>query len=143
MVILLFPELDLQKEDFYQGKKRQKLVHKFVKELFPGSKTIFDYKHPKMRFRSSGRKMELDIFIPTLRIAFEYNGEQHYLPREQYGGKKELKNIQARDREKRIKCKEKKIRLIVIKYTWSGSKRALEAEIERQLGTVPWVCRST
>src|SRR5690242_4145432 len=36
-----------------------------------------DYKHPQLKY-TSGRPLELDIFVPTLSLAVEYQGEQHY-----------------------------------------------------------------
>lgn len=37
-----------------------------------------DYKHPDLRYTSTRRKMELDIFIPALALAIEYQGQQHF-----------------------------------------------------------------
>lgn len=31
-----------------------------------------------MRCTRSGRSMELDVYIPSLKLAFEYQGEQHF-----------------------------------------------------------------
>ena len=56
--------------------------------------------------------MELDIWLPELNLAFEYQGEQHYSD----------DVISRRDREKRSACKEAGIRLIEVPYTWDASK---------------------
>ena len=40
---------------------------------------MLDYKHEACKFKS-GKLMQLDVFIPTLSLAFEYQGQQHYKP---------------------------------------------------------------
>lgn len=37
-----------------------------------------DYIHKDLRYSHSRRKVEFDIFIPNLSLAFEYQGVQHY-----------------------------------------------------------------
>jgi len=58
----------------------------------------------------------IDIFIPSKKIAIEYQGIQHYEAIEFFGGEKGLKNNKKRDREKGKKCKKNNIRLIQWKY---------------------------
>lgn len=53
----------------------------------------------------------LDIFIPKLNIAIEYQGEQHFEPINFYGGIKTYNEIVKRDKEKNLLCKENNIRL--------------------------------
>ena len=60
-----------------------------------------DYKHPKM-FHSTGRHVELDVYIESLKLAFEYQGEQHYRPI--YGMGTNYEGQQRRDEEKREAC---------------------------------------
>ena len=60
-----------------------------------------DYKHPKM-FHSTGCHVELDVYIESLKLAFEYQGEQHYRPIHGMGTNYEGQQI--RDEEKREAC---------------------------------------
>jgi len=53
---------------------------------------------------SSGQKIELDIYIDEIKLAFEYQGEQHYQPLYWMQGDYEAR--QAKDREKRETCKQ-------------------------------------
>ena len=61
--------------------------------------------------------LELDIYIPTLRVAFEYQGQQHFHPIKHWGGQAALKMLQARDARKVEICKQQGINLITIDYT--------------------------
>jgi hypothetical protein len=57
--------------------------------------------------------MELDIFVPDHCLAFEYQGEAHYLNIPMYGGLKARKQI---DQAKREACVHQGITLIEIPY---------------------------
>lgn len=46
----------------------------------------------------------------------EYDGEQHFIPVELWGGEENLKNIQQRDNLKNKYCKENKIKLLRFSY---------------------------
>lgn len=54
---------------------------------------------------------ELDVYIPSLKIAFELNGIYHYKP---IHGEKVLLRIQRNDENKKVHCKNKKIELNII-----------------------------
>lgn len=60
---------------------------------------------------------ELDIYIPSLKLAFELNGIFHYEP---IYGEEKLKNIKNNDDRKFQDCLEKNIELCIIDT--SGSK---------------------
>ena len=72
--------------------------------------------------------MQLDIFIPDHKLAFEYQGEQHYV--EVYPLGAQWKHSE-RDLEKSLACKEKGITLIEIPYWWDFKKESLIATIHQ------------
>ncbi len=37
-----------------------------------------DYYHPSLVYKATNRPMQFDIFLPSLQLAFEYQGIQHY-----------------------------------------------------------------
>ena len=52
-----------------------------------------------------------DIYFPKYNVAIEYNGRQHYVEVEHFGGKLGFENTLKRDELKRQKCKERERRL--------------------------------
>lgn len=75
-------------------------------------------------------KQRLDIYIPSLKIALEYNGEQHYYPIEFFGGKKGFEETKARDIRKRQLCQENHVTVIDWKYTEKITETAVNQRIE-------------
>ena len=69
------------------------------------------YKHPKMAY-STGLPMELDIFTEDLKLAIEYQGQQHYVP--QYWAGTDFETQKRRDEEKKHACKQVNIPVLLI-----------------------------
>lgn len=86
---------------------------------------LLNYKHPEL-VHSSGWKMELDIFYPTLKIAFEFNGRQHY--QDSFRGNLHLQR--SRDTEKKVACESLNITLVSVPYWWDRSLTSLAATIK-------------
>jgi hypothetical protein len=84
-----------------------------------------DYCSEDMVFES-GRQMQLDVFLPTLFLAFEYQGRQHYHDHFNLGSHW---TYMERDNQKRSTCKERGITLIEIPYWWDLQKDSLAATI--------------
>ena len=106
-------------------KKTQTKLFEFVKEILPGHYDVeFDFKHQNMRFSYSNAAMELDIWIPKLQLAIEYQGEWHFFEHWSVRNNTEpyargtLSAVQERDEEKRIACKENGITLLEVNFTW-------------------------
>lgn len=113
---------DWKPEKFVKGKKMQKRLYRIVKKHFPDA--IFDFKHPNMRF-SSGRMMELDIWIPSINTGIEYQGECHFNPN--VFGVDSYNDTIRRDKEKKEVSKKININLLEISYKdWNGDKSYIE-----------------
>jgi hypothetical protein len=57
-----------------------------------------------------------DIFIPDLKVAIEYQGQQHYEPVEMFGGKEALEKTKEMDKRKRSLCKKNGVNIIYFRY---------------------------
>ena len=65
--------------------------------------------------KSTG-KIYVDFYIPDLNTIIEYNGIQHYVPIEHFGGKLAFNSQKKRDDYLRRYCLKNKIRLIELPY---------------------------
>ena len=99
-----------------------------LQELFPFLEIVEDFLHEKLT-RLSGSKTEIDIFIPSKNIGFEYHGEHHYMDLPSFGS---LELYKTRDEEKVRLCEENRITLIIIPYWWDNSIQHLKEIISDQ-----------
>jgi hypothetical protein len=86
-----------------------------------------DYLHEEMKFKS-GSRMQLDVFLPELGLAFEYQGQQHFF--DVYTLGQQWRYLE-RDEDKRLACKEKGITLIEVPFWWDFKKESLIATIHK------------
>ena len=88
--------------------KSEATLFALVKKEYPDA--IYQYHSRWLGLQS------LDIFIPSLGLAIEYQGEQHYRPVEVFGGEEAFKNLVARDERKAMLCRKNNVVLIYWKY---------------------------
>jgi hypothetical protein len=75
----------------------------------------------------------IDIFIPALSVAIEYQGEQHFRPVALFGGEAGLREAQLRDKRKRKLCKENGVGLVYFKHTEDLSVEQVEKRLKQFL----------
>jgi hypothetical protein len=79
---------------------------------FPKERPMF------MKNSVSGQNLELDCYCDELKIAIEYNGEQHYKYIPYFHHNKDAYyNMKYRDEMKKKLCEENGVKLIVVPYT--------------------------
>ena len=88
--------------------KGETQLWQLVKRMFPDASR--EYSPPWLW----GQR--IDVFIPSLQVALEYHGQQHYDSVKYFGGKKGFLNAKERDKRKSQACKEAGVVLIVWKY---------------------------
>eukprot|EP01114_Cavostelium_apophysatum_P005469 TRINITY_DN1649_c1_g3_i2.p1 TRINITY_DN1649_c1_g3~~TRINITY_DN1649_c1_g3_i2.p1 ORF type:complete len:946 (+),score=191.78 TRINITY_DN1649_c1_g3_i2:116-2953(+) len=125
-----FPELGWESsraKEFGEMSKGQKLVYEFLKKHI--SDLEVNYRHPNLIHKLSGANMELDLFSPSLKLAIEYQGLQHY---DQTRGQTAivLSKQQQRDTEKKDAANAKGITLVEIPYWWNETEEQLLATIK-------------
>lgn len=129
-VMCLYPDFPWEPDKFHRGLRAQRQLFSCVTKLYPGKIVKFNYLHPDLRFAGSNFKMELDVFLPQLDLAFEYQGEGHFKLVSVWGGEEGLKVVQALDEQKRSACAADNITLIEVPFWWDGSEAELEKMIE-------------
>ena len=95
-----------------QSSKTEKEIFKIVKRLLP-SENIVENNRTQIVSSLTNRNLELDIWIPELNKAIEFNGEYWH----------SLEEVKIRDIEKVKQCKKKGIDLLVIQErNWLNNK---------------------
>jgi len=93
--------------------KAQLLLYNLLRGLFPREELLLNFRHPDFCYRDSRNKMEVDIFLPSASLIFEYHGGQHYHWHYKYGSPDEQR---ARDFQKREACLSLGLTLIEIEF---------------------------
>ena len=75
-------------------------------------------------------QQSLDVYIPSLKIAFEYQGIQHFSPVDYFGGEQKFKESQERDLRKSNLCKKNGVRIIYWNYDEPISERIFNQKMK-------------
>ncbi|KYQ90204.1 hypothetical protein DLAC_08803 [Tieghemostelium lacteum] len=116
------------------GKKSsQRLLKIYLEQLFIGVDVHEDYRDSKLKYKDlSTFPFHLDFYVPEFRLAFEYQGKQHYQDTKAFGDSEIYKK---RDKEKREICNQNQIQIIEIPYWWNN-------DITSLIGTITQECSS-
>eukprot|EP01114_Cavostelium_apophysatum_P022095 TRINITY_DN7884_c0_g1_i1.p1 TRINITY_DN7884_c0_g1~~TRINITY_DN7884_c0_g1_i1.p1 ORF type:complete len:873 (-),score=176.06 TRINITY_DN7884_c0_g1_i1:3235-5853(-) len=130
MLAKRYPNYQWDESKFFgRGKKAaQRWLLLTVKDLL-GSREVFEnFRHPSLVFSRSKEPLELDIWVPSLALAFEYQGQHHYNDIFYFGAQK---NFNERDTEKKELCENSGITLVEIPYWWDRRRESLLATIAK------------
>jgi len=118
----LYPDHNWESKPIIESKSQNSLFA-ILKDLFPHVDLHFNYPHPDLQYRDSKKLMELDVYIPSFKVAFEYQGRQHYEKDDMYMYADN--DLKERDIEKKQACSEAGIKLIEVPYWWDLSTNSL------------------
>ncbi|HHK5530398.1 TPA: hypothetical protein ACQUHF_004393 [Bacillus paranthracis] len=132
-VFLMVGEFKKKREEIYQQLvlsgdvkvkwKNETELFKLVVKQYPDA--IFQYRADWLD------KQSLDVYIPGLKTAIEFQGQQHYEPVEFFGGEDAFLYRQKLDALKKEKCKQNKVKLIEWHYQDVISKTNLNRKINQ------------
>ena len=87
----------------------------FISQFLKENKIEFIEQHTFEGLKMK-RNLKCDFFLPKHNVVIEFNGIQHYEPRELFGGEKGLKRTQNSDNLKREFCSINGIRLLEVRF---------------------------
>jgi len=82
--------------------KSQRELFDILEDIFSDS-FVIKYNYRGFEWLKLKKHLEIDIWIPELKIAIEYDGEQHFKPVKRFGGLKGFIKTRKRDEIKNIK----------------------------------------
>jgi len=100
-------------------KSETELYYRLKKKL--NKKEVIMHGRPKWLGRQ-----HLDVWIPELKVAIEYQGLQHDEPVDFFGGEKNYTETIKRDKRKKLLCKNNGVRLIEVRMGYDIEKLILE-----------------
>lgn len=106
-----------------------------IKQLFPNEEILEEYKSFGLIFPvvagvdSTPQQIEIDVYLPCLKLAFEFQGIHHYEDHFSVGDSSDRQN---RDQEKRAACVRAGIRLVEVPQTWDGSLASVQRLIQQE-----------
>ena len=94
--------------------KSEELMYESVKKVFSRNEVV--HQHRPYFLHTRNGQMSYDVFVYGEKIAFEYQGKQHFEPVEYFGGKEHFEEQRKRDELKLKLSKENGIILIYVNY---------------------------
>jgi len=89
----------------------ESILHQLVRTILPNQDVVRHYRPDWLG------GLELDIYLPQLGVALEYQGQQHFHAVAAWGGKEALTEVRRRDAGKVRLCRERGVPLATVDYT--------------------------
>jgi len=107
--------------------KSETEIYAFVKEL------LANYEVSRHHSPSWLSPMHIDVYVPELSLAIEYQGQQHFIPIDIFGGQEGFEKTKVRDTIKKKLCQRNKVYLLCIRYDDSEPEKTIVEFIEKKL----------
>ncbi|GEM_PF-6826133 len=103
------------------------LLFNYIKTLFPN--------HAVEREASPAwiGRQRLDVYIPELGLAVEYQGKQHYEAIQHFGGEEGLAMVQERDKLKAKLCKQNNVDLVYFTYRENLTEKMVDRRLKKYI----------
>lgn len=112
----------------------QTILYNKLVQRYPNLDILFEVGNKTVPWLERQR---FDIYIPSLNIAIEYNGHQHYMPIKYFGGELTYQKTLEKDELKRQKCKSNDCLLLELKYNYTNEDfNALCSQINDRTGLI-------
>lgn len=103
------------------------MLFRVVQQLFAPAEVVHHYRGEELA------GLELDIWVPELKLGIEYQGAQHYQPVAHWGGEEGLAKRRANDRRKKRICHELGYALVEFMHTEELSESLVASKLKRFL----------
>ena len=111
----------------FNEERCRKIFENIFKEKFPNVRPLWLMNH------ETGFLLELDGYCQSLKLAFEYDGIQHYeYPNLFHRNQTEFNRQRNRDEMKNYKCKLYGVSLIRIKYDVENIESYIKRELKKK-----------
>lgn len=107
-------------------------VFQLTKVLLKNKKVIFQHR-PYFLKTDYGSQLSYDIYIPSMRIAIEYQGAQHFEPVDFFGGREAFQETQRRDLLKTELSYRNNVKLIYINHWEEITKTLIQKRINQAI----------
>jgi len=126
----VYPEEKFEVSKFrLRGRKStQRWLLVQMKVLLPNEIILEDYYHQNLLW-DTGLYVQLDVFVPRINLAVEYQGEQHFKEFKWQGSGSSLEEVIERDKRKIQICNENGITLVTVPYWWDRKPDSLSSTL--------------
>jgi len=107
-----------------------------VRNLLPGVDVYENYSFPDLCWEDTGGHVEFDIWIPSLNLVLEYQGQYHSVELPESSGFASASQVRLRDAKKKEMCEKKGILYVAIDYWWKEKKYSLSSTLHQYLPDV-------
>lgn len=109
-------------------------MSKGARELLAIVQEIFPHQRVELEYNVATRGgLFLDIYLPRLKVGFEYDGQQHFEYCEHFHGSREnFLRAKRRDAEKDELCEQQGITLIRVAYNEEMNKELVLRKLEEE-----------
>lgn len=113
---------DLSKLSKKNKRAEQRALLTTVRKMFASEEIVEEYSHAELVFPKTNSRISIDIYLPNLKIGFEYQGKQH---RRDINVPGAAASQLERDIDKLAICSAAGIKIIMVPDSWDGTEASL------------------